>query len=245
MNLKKEQKYVKIIKIICYHKKMKYEIPNNLLPNRPKWVVDHFKYINDMDSKLTDKQKECTSELTKICKKYENFTDKGPTGPYYIKHNYTEIYGDLLRYYKNRKNKILEIGIRQGGSLKMWKEYFKESDIYGVDINLNWIETDLNDCNVLKGDAYNINTINKLFKNIKFDVILDDGSHRLEDQIKCLNMYSELLTDDGILIIEDIHSYENAKEIISNFNGRRNKCSIIDRRHCIPSLDDLNVIYYN
>ena len=109
------------------------------------------------------------SELTQICKKYENYTDKGPTGPYYIKHNYTEIYGDLLRYYKNRKNNILEIGIRQGGSLKMWQEYFKKSTISSI---------------------------------------------------------------------------RDAKIIIDNFKGRINKCSIIDRTHCIPSLDDINVIYY-
>ena len=80
---------------------MKYNIPTNIKP--PQWVIDQFQYINNMDNKLTDKQKECSSELTKICKKYEKYTDKGPTGPYYIKHNYTEIYGDLLRYYKNKK----------------------------------------------------------------------------------------------------------------------------------------------
>ena len=103
----------------------KYNIPNNL--NKPQWVVNHFKFLNDKDKELSEYQKECSSELTCICKKYENYTDKGPTGSYYIKHNYTEIYGDLLRYYKNRKNNILEVGIRQGGSLKMWEEYFQNS----------------------------------------------------------------------------------------------------------------------
>ena len=106
----------------------KYNIPNNL--NKPQWVVNHFKFLNDKDKELSEYQKECSSELTCICKKYENYTDKGPTGSYYIKHNYTEIYGDLLRYYKNRKNNILEVGIRQGGSLKMWEEYFQNSTIW-------------------------------------------------------------------------------------------------------------------
>jgi len=222
---------------------MKYKIPKNL--NKPKWVQDHFNYLNTMDKKLTDEQKKCTSDLTNICKKYEKFTDKGPTGPYYIKHNYTEIYGDLLRYYKNRKNNILEIGIRQGGSLRMWKEYFSNSNVYGIDININTIETDLNDCTIIKGNAYSESTVKKHFNNIKFDVILDDGSHTVPDQIKCLNLYSKLLTNDGILIIEDISSIQDAKKIINCFNGRINKCSIIDRTHCIPSLDDINVIYYN
>ena len=58
-------------------------------------------------------------------------------------------------------------------------------------------------------------------------------------------MYSNLLTDCGILIIEDISSIKDAKKIINNFNGRINKCSIIDRTHCVPSLDDICIIYYN
>jgi 2-polyprenyl-3-methyl-5-hydroxy-6-metoxy-1,4-benzoquinol methylase len=220
----------------------KYCIPKDL--NKPQWVINHFEYLNKKDNELSKENKECKSELTKICKKYEQFTDKGPTGPYYIKHNYTEIYGDLLRYYRNRQNNILEIGIRQGGSLKMWSEYFTNSNIYGIDINLKSIETNLDEFYIFEGDAYNKNTINKFFKNIKFDIIIDDGSHLVTDQIKCLNLYSKLLTNDGILIIEDIASIKDAKTIINNFDGRINKCSIIDRTHCIPSLDDINVIYY-
>ena len=222
---------------------VKYRIPKQL--KKPQWVINHFNYLNKKDSELSEEKKECKSELTIICKKYENFTDKGPTGPYYIKHNYTEIYGDLFRYYRNRKNNVLEIGIRQGGSLKMWSEYFTNSNIYGIDINLKPIQTNLEKCNIFEGDAYNENTINKFFKNIQFDIIIDDGSHVVKDQIKCLNLYSKLLTDDGILVIEDISSIKDAKKIIDNFDGRINKCSIIDRTHCIPSLDDINVVYYN
>jgi len=220
----------------------KYNIPNNL--NKPQWVVNHFKFLNDKDKELSEYQKECSSELTCICKKYENYTDKGPTGSYYIKHNYTEIYGDLLRYYKNRKNNILEVGIRQGGSLKMWEEYFQNSTIFGIDITLSAIKVDLDNCKIFKGDAYDRNVVKKYFNNVKFDVILDDGSHKVGDQIKFLNLYSDLLTDDGILIIEDIATIRDAKKIINNFKGKINKCSIIDRTHCVPSLDDINVIYY-
>ena len=96
----------------------------------------------------------------------------------------------------------------------------------------------------VKGDAYDRNVVKKYFNNVKFDVILDDGSHKVGDQIKFLNLYSDLLTDDGILIIEDIATIRDAKKIINNFKGKINKCSIIDRTHCVPSLDDINVIYY-
>ena len=41
-------------------------------------------------------------------------------------------------------------------------------------------------------------------KNIKFDIILDDGAHTLESMIKYIELYSKILNDDGILMIEDI-----------------------------------------
>ena len=102
----------------------------------------------------------------------------------------------------------------------------------------------MDNCKIFKGDAYDRNVVKKYFNNVKFDVILDDGSHKVGDQIKFLNLYSDLLTDDGILIIEDIATIRDAKKIINNFKGKINKCSIIDRTHCVPSLDDINVIYY-
>jgi 23S rRNA U2552 (ribose-2'-O)-methylase RlmE/FtsJ len=221
---------------------MKYNIPKDII--QPQWVIDHFKYINTMDKLLTIEQKICSSELSQICQKYKDYTDKCPTSSYYIKHNYTEIYNNILKYYKNKKNNILEIGIKLGGSLKMWKEYFKYSNIYGIDIDTSQIKINLDNCTILNGNAYDEDIITKLFINTKFDIIIDDGSHVLDDQIKCLNIYSNLLNDDGILIIEDISSINNAKEIIKNFKGNINKCSIIDRTHCVPSLDDINIIYY-
>ena len=55
-------------------------------------------------------------------------------------------------------------------------------------------------------DAYDEKIFNSYFykKNIKFDMILDDGAHTLETMIKFIELYSKILNDDGVLIIEDI-----------------------------------------
>lgn len=45
-------------------------------------------------------------------------------------------------------------------------------------------------------------------KNIKFDFIIDDGPHTFKSMIKFVTRYSRLLTDDGILILEDIPSID-------------------------------------
>ena len=38
--------------------------------------------------------------------------------------------------------------------------------------------------------------------------MLDDGPHTLESMIKFIQLYSQIMTDDGILIIEDVESWD-------------------------------------
>ena len=49
---------------------------------------------------------------------------------------------------------------------------------------------------------------NFLNKNIKCDFMLDDGPHTLESMKLFIKLYSQLMTDDGILIIEDVQYWE-------------------------------------
>jgi hypothetical protein len=59
-------------------------------------------------------------------------------------------------------------------------------------------------------DAYDENFFNTHFlnKNIKCDFLLDDGAHSLETMIQFIKLYSQIMTDDGILIIEDVQSFD-------------------------------------
>jgi hypothetical protein len=50
--------------------------------------------------------------------------------------------------------------------------------------------------------------LNFLNKNIKCDFILDDGPHSLESMITFIKLYSQIMTDDGILIVEDVQSFD-------------------------------------
>ena len=57
---------------------------------------------------------------------------------------------------------------------------------------------------------------NKTFLNqIKFDFILDDGPHTLESIKKFIQLYSKVITNDGILFIEDV-TYWEWIEILTN-----------------------------
>jgi hypothetical protein len=142
------------------------------------------------------------------------YTDKNTT------HSYLQLYHELLKNKKETATDVLEVGIgdfghKNGGSIKLWRDYFTNATIYGLDIlpKERVIDELLNDNRVIlhtSVDAYNEDffTTNFLNKNMKFDFMLDDGPHTLESMLQFIRLYSQVMKDDGILIIEDVQSVD-------------------------------------
>ena len=136
-------------------------------------------------------------------------TDKNTT------HSYLPLYQQLLMGKKETAKNVLEVGICTGGSIKLWSDYFTNANVYGLDImNINKVWESIKDTEKIilhtSIDAYNHDffVTNFLNKNIKCDFMLDDGPHTLESMIKFIQLYSQIMTDDGILIIEDVESWD-------------------------------------
>lgn len=166
------------------------------------------------------------------------YTDKGTT------HSYLPLYETLLEPIKNNAKNVLEVGIgdfgiKNGGSLLLWRKYFTNATIYGIDIlPINRVLDELINDKTIKlfcnSNAYDEGFILKNFKDISFDVLLDDGPHTLESQENFLNLYSPLLSENGILIIEDIQKIEwleylknktpeHLKQYVRTYDLRKNK----------------------
>jgi len=143
-----------------------------------------------------------------------SYTDKNTT------HSYLSLYNQLLINKKITAKNVLEIGIgdfgeKNGGSIKLWKDFFTNATIYGIDIlpSNRVMDELLNNSRVIlytSTDGYNETFFKTQFleKNIKFDFLLDDGPHTLESMKMFIKLYSQVMTDDGILIIEDIQSWD-------------------------------------
>ena len=116
---------------------------------------------------------------------------------------------------KESAKNVLEVGIDRGGSIRLWSDFFVNAKVYGLDImhiDSVW-EGIKNKENIIlhtSSDAYNDDFFitNFLNKNIKFDFMLDDGPHSLESMLDFIRLYSQVMADDGILIIEDVPQYE-------------------------------------
>lgn len=146
-------------------------------------------------------------ELTAIANKYK--TDKGTIEGEC--HSFTEFYDDILKDKRNEQLNILEIGVWNGSSINMWSEYFPNSNVYGIDIDVNRSNGKIinNNAQVFLCDGTNEEQINDFLNKIgnpKFDIIIDDGSHQFNHQMKSLLIFMNHLTDNGIYILEDLHT---------------------------------------
>ena len=148
--------------------------------------------------------------LTEILPKLEPHTDKNTTHCYV-----DQFYDEAFAPYKDKNIALLELGISYGASLVLWREYFKNAKfIAGVDNRPEVVMEqyrDLDGISYFYEDAYDPEIKKKL---PKMNIIIDDGSHHIEDQLKALDIYYPLLIKGGLYVVEDIQQqlYPDARE---------------------------------
>lgn len=178
-------------------------------------------------------------ELTELCKLgYMHGTDKCPQ----IKHAYTPFYYGLFNRERLSIKKVLEIGIgstrknkhqpeivyedgikpylRRGASLYMWRDFFPNAQIFGADIRPETmfederIQTYLCDEKKEEDLATLIETIGS-----DIDIVIDDASHRVADQVFLARTLLPLLKKDVTYIIEDVGHSRYIRQALSE-SGR-------------------------
>ena len=127
-----------------------------------------------------------------------------------------EFYEDEFARYRDQKVRLLEIGVLHGESLKLWHDYFNNSDIIGIDIFIrvpyNSVVNNISEYNIPleivdsfkeEGKQQREDFINRN-KKLGFDIIIDDGLHTEESQFKTFHNFKSLMNENGIYIIEDV-----------------------------------------
>jgi len=133
-------------------------------------------------------------------------------------HHYLDFY-QLMLPDRDFSGRLLEIGVMDGLSMKMWREYYPKAEIIGIDIK---------DMSMFHNSDWNVPESVKLItadgtkaKDMRplgmFDIIIDDGSHYWADQQKSFDLlYYKQLNPGGTYILEDLWTshidfYANAK----------------------------------
>ena len=192
---KKIIKSIKSILIILY----KFFILEKILYN--------FFYKKDLDKFAKKNGELFTKDLAYLFKYFSSYKQE---------HDYTDFYHQNFKDIKNKYLDILEIGIAKGDGLASFYFYFPNSNLIGLDNNpfrtrykskrIRNIYVDISSEKILKNLS---NHLNK-----KFDIIIEDCSHKLIDQIICFKENFKNLKNGGIYIVEDlsfprIHSMYN------------------------------------
>lgn len=137
-------------------------------------------------------------------------------------HSHLPLYEKSLISKKKSAKNVLEVGIKDGKSIKFWRDFFTNANVYGLDImNIDNVwEGIKNDEKIIlhtSTNAYDNDffVTNFLNKDVRFDFLLNDGPHTLQSMVDFIHLYSQIMTEDGILIIEDIQDW-NWLNILSN-----------------------------
>lgn len=122
--------------------------------------------------------------------------------------HYFEIYDRHFSKYRGKEIVILEIGVFQGGSLQMWKDYFGDKvKIYGVDIDPRCKEFEEENIEIFIGSQSDRKFLRDLKSRIPdIDIFIDDGGHTMNQQIVTFEEMFDKVKDDGVYLCEDMHT---------------------------------------
>ena len=143
--------------------------------------------------------------LIELANKYGS--DKASLGYMPLYEEYFKRHGFTPENVRN----VLEIGTNKGSSLRMWAEFFPNAMIHGIDITREYeIASNLDHPNIKtfilnqgsksELEAFTDHAIGK----VKFDIIIDDGSHDQSDQQTSLSMLFGHLKHGGLYVVEDL-----------------------------------------
>jgi hypothetical protein len=181
--------------------------------------------------------------LSELCDQHKkgDWPDKNSS------HSYIEIYEKILAPYRGSAKNILEIGLMSGESLRMWADYFM-GVVYGMDCEIKPIGgmADLTGVisegfRVMIGDASNPHDIAKYFKGIKFDVVIEDANHNVDQQLQIYAALRPYMAEESIYIIEDIQDIDATRELFERIDPEA-QVQILDRRFIKNRYDDVMVI---
>ena len=149
--------------------------------------------------------------LSEFYKSTGEASDKGTTHQYIY-----SFYSNEFTPKRNDELTIVEIGVNKGDSMILFRDWFVNSKIFGIDNKSEMINEYVNMVDSIEGittiykDAYDGETCN-LFEDKSIDYLIDDGPHSIDSQIKCVQQWFSKIKEGGKLIIEDIQNFDRDK----------------------------------
>jgi hypothetical protein len=122
--------------------------------------------------------------------------------------HYFDIYDRHFSRFRGTDVHVVEFGVFQGGSSRMWKQYFgPKAKIYGVDINPHCKQLEEDQVEILIGDQEDRQFLKSLTEKIpRIDILIDDGGHMMRQQINTFEELFPHVDKNGVYLCEDMHT---------------------------------------
>ena len=174
--------------------------------------------------------------LTELAKTY-------PTDKWGV-HHYTPHYHRFFEHVRHKPLRIFEIGVggyenpnEGGGSLRLWKAYFQNSQIVSVDIfDKQTLQEER--IKIYRGSQTDTELLEKINHEMgPFDIIIDDGSHINSHIITSFKFLFPLLAKNGTYVVEDLQTSYWQKYGGDSFYLRNNNTAMNYFKQLLDSLN--------
>ena len=176
---------------------------------------------------------------------------------------------DYLRHYEKRfaplrdtELNLIEIGVLDGASARMWAKFFTKAQIIGVDINPDCRRHAEGRVRIEIGSQDDPEFLHRLVAAHPPRIIIDDGSHRSDHIISTFERLFPTLPPGGYYIVEDLHFHlieSEAERLRGNSEvlateyfldlatervGGRHRLSRLEglKKHLVGSIDSIEFI---
>jgi len=117
-------------------------------------------------------------------------------------HGFTKHYELYFEAIRNSPLKILEIGVQSGASLRMWKHYFPNAQIIGLDYYDTEVMSE-DRIKIIKGEQTSKKAMDEALLDGPLDIVIDDGCHQNEAVMGSFEYLFPRIKPGGLYVIED------------------------------------------
>jgi hypothetical protein len=140
---------------------------------------------------------------------YQSFLQGAPGRPPIHKwHHYFDIYHQHFEPFRGRRPVVLEIGVQNGGSLHLWRDYFgPDARLFGMDIDPACADRAPQGAKVFIGDQADPDFLKAVLRETgPLDVVIDDGGHTARQQIVSFETLYPAMKPEAVYLVEDTHT---------------------------------------
>jgi len=125
----------------------------------------------------------------------------------FTKHDYLPLYSRHLYGIRERALRIIEFGVQNGASLRLWQAMFPNAKLVGVDISAACASLADDRTEIVIGSQADPATVDAALGVYGgADVIIDDAGHMSREQVACFERAFPGLAAGGVYVVEDLET---------------------------------------